>query len=59
MQSLTYIVGKDQRNLVGDIQNFKIDFKESKFNWVQARQYEDGMRQVFVTMKMKTTRRTI
>ncbi|MCT3309257.1 BppU family phage baseplate upper protein [Lactiplantibacillus pentosus] len=51
MQSLTYIIGKDQRNLVDDIQNFKIDFKDSNSNWVQARQYEDGMRQVFVTMK--------
>lgn len=51
MQSLTYVVGKDKRNLVDDIQNFKIDFKDSNYNWVQARQYEDGMRQVFVTMK--------
>ena len=50
MQSLTYVVGKDKRNLVDDIQNFKIDFKGSNYNWVQARQYEDGMRQVFVTM---------
>ncbi|WP_265478620.1 BppU family phage baseplate upper protein [Lactiplantibacillus plantarum] len=51
MQSLTYVIGKDKRNLVDDIQNFKIDFKDSNSNWVQARQYEDGMRQVFVTMK--------
>lgn len=51
MQSLTYVIGKDKRNLVDDIQNFKIDFNGSNYNWVQARQYEDGMRQVFVTMK--------
>ena len=51
MQSLTYVIGKDKRNLVDDIQNFKIDFKDSNYNWVQARQYEDGMRQVFVTIK--------
>ncbi|MBY8573247.1 phage baseplate upper protein [Lactiplantibacillus plantarum] len=51
MQSLTYVIGKDKRNLVDDIQNFKIDFDDSNSNWVQARQYEDGMRQVFVTMK--------
>ncbi|QAR36931.1 BppU family phage baseplate upper protein [Lactiplantibacillus plantarum] len=53
MQSLTYVIGKDKRNLVDDIQNFKIDFDDSNSNWVQARQYEDGMRQVFVTMKNK------
>lgn len=51
MQSLTYVIGKDKRNLVDDIQNFKIDFNGSDYNWIQARQYEDGMRQVFVTMK--------
>ncbi|KZU93866.1 phage baseplate upper protein [Lactiplantibacillus plantarum] len=51
MQSLTYVIGNDKRNLVDDIQNFKIDFEDSNFNWVQARQYEDGMRQVFVTIK--------
>ncbi|WP_157262304.1 BppU family phage baseplate upper protein [Lactiplantibacillus plantarum] len=51
MQSLTYVIGKDKRNLVDDIQNFKIDFEDSNLNWVQARQYEDGMRQVFVTIK--------
>ncbi|WP_087842759.1 phage baseplate upper protein [Lactiplantibacillus plantarum] len=51
MQSLTYVIGKDKRNLVDDIKNFKIDFEDSNLNWVQARQYEDGMRQVFVTIK--------
>lgn len=51
MQSLTYVIGNDKRNLVDDIQNFKIDFEDSNLNWVQARQYEDGMRQVFVTIK--------
>lgn len=51
MQSLTYVIGKDKRNLVDDIQNFKIDFNDSNSNWVQARQYEDGMRQVFVNVK--------
>ncbi|MGY5246513.1 CotH kinase family protein [Lactiplantibacillus plantarum] len=51
MQSLTYVIGKDKRNLVDDIQNFKIDFDDSNYNWVQARQYENVMRQVFVTVK--------
>ena len=51
MQTLTYIIGQDKRALVKDVQNFKIDFSGSNYNWVQARQYEDSMRQVFVTMK--------
>lgn len=51
MQTLTYTVGKDRRALVKDIQNFHIDFKSSEFNWVQARQYENAMRQVFVNVK--------
>lgn len=51
MQTLTYTIGKDRRTLVKDIQNFHIDFKSSEFNWVQARQYENAMRQVFVNVK--------
>ena len=38
MQTLTYVIGKDRRTLVKDVQNFHIDFKSSEFNWVQARQ---------------------
>lgn len=45
---LTYVIGSDKRDLVKDIQNFQIDFKSSNFNWLQARQYENSMRQVFV-----------
>lgn len=45
---LTYIVGEDRRDLVKDIKNFKIDFDKSNYKWVQARQYENSMRQVFV-----------
>lgn len=51
MQTLTYVIGKDRRTLVKDVQNFHIDFKSSEFNWVQARQYENAMRQVFVNVK--------
>lgn len=50
MQTLTYTIGKDRRALV-DVQDFHIDFKGSEFNWVQARQYENAMRQVFVNVK--------
>ncbi len=51
MQTLTYVIGKDRRALVSDVQDFHIDFEGSKFNWVQARQYENAMRQVFVNVK--------
>lgn len=51
MQTLTYVIGKDRRALVSDVQDFHIDFKGSEFNWVQARQYENAMRQVFVNVK--------
>lgn len=51
MQTLTYTIGKDRRALVKDVQNFHIDFKSSEFGWVQARQYENAMRQVFVNVK--------
>lgn len=51
MQTLTYMIGKDRRALVKDIQDFHIDFKSSESNWVQARQYENAMRQVFVNVK--------
>ena len=50
MQTLTYQIGRDKRALVKDVQNFKVDFNGSK-NWVQARQYEDGLRQVMVKVK--------
>lgn len=45
---MTFNIDEDKRNLVDDKQNFSIDFHDSKYNWVQARQYEDGMRQVEV-----------
>lgn len=51
MQTLTYTIGKDRRALVSDVQDFRIDFKGSESNWVQARQYENAMRQVFVNVK--------
>ncbi|QLL69797.1 BppU family phage baseplate upper protein [Lactobacillus sp. 3B(2020)] len=49
-QTLNYVLGTDRRALVEDVQNFRIDFSGTK-NWVQARQYEAGMRQVFVNIK--------
>lgn len=48
MEVMTFNIDKDRRNLVDDKQNFNIDFHDSKYNWLQARQYEDGMRQVEV-----------
>lgn len=49
---LTFTIGKDKRNLVDDITNFHIDNSASTNpQWLQARQNEDGMRQVFVTVK--------
>ena len=50
-QTLTYTIGADKRALVSDVQNFHIDFTSDNSNWVQARQYEDSMRQVFVDVK--------
>ena len=52
MQTLTYVIGNDRRALVDNVQNFTIDFNDAGIkNWVQARQYERGMRQVFVNIK--------
>lgn len=49
---LTFTIGKDKRNLVNDITDFHIDNSASTNpQWLQARQNEDGMRQVFVTVK--------
>lgn len=50
-QTLTYTIGADKRALVSDAQDFHIDFTSDNSNWVQARQYEDSMRQVFVNVK--------
>lgn len=51
MPTLTYRIGADRRAYVKDVQNFKIDFSDSNNNWVQARQYERGLRQVFVNVQ--------
>ncbi|MCS8573010.1 BppU family phage baseplate upper protein [Pediococcus pentosaceus] len=48
MEIMTFNIDKDRRNLVDDKQNFSIDFHDSKYNWLQARQYEESMRQVEV-----------
>lgn len=45
---MTFNIDKDRRNLIDDKQNFNIDFHDSKYNWLQARQYEESMRQVEV-----------
>lgn len=50
-QTLTYTIGADKRALVSDVQDFHIDFASDNSNWVQARQYERSMRQVFVNIK--------
>ncbi|MCM6817904.1 phage baseplate upper protein [Pediococcus pentosaceus] len=48
MEIMTFNIDEDRRNLVDDKQNFNIDFHDSKYNWLQARQYEESMRQVEV-----------
>lgn len=48
MEVMTFNIDNDRRNLVDDKQNFSIDFHDSKYNWLQARQYEESMRQVEV-----------
>ena len=50
-QTLTYVIGQDQRPHVDNVQDFKVNFDGSNTNWVQARQYERSMRQVFVNIK--------
>lgn len=50
-QTLTYTIGADKRALVSDVQDFHIDFASDNSNWVQARQYERSMRQVFVNIR--------
>jgi hypothetical protein len=48
MEIMTFNIDEDRRNLVDDKQNFSIDFHDSKYNWLKARQYEESMRQVEV-----------
>jgi hypothetical protein len=48
MEVMTFNIDEDRRNLVDDKQNFRIDFHDAKYNWIQARQYEESMRQVEV-----------
>lgn len=43
-------MGSDRRAHVDNIQDFKVDFNDDNHNWVQARQFERGMRQVFVNV---------
>lgn len=49
-QTLTYVMGGDRRAHVDNIQDFKVNFSDDNHNWVQARQFERGMRQVFVNV---------
>ena len=45
-------MGTDNRALVDNVQDFHIDWNEQRNdNWITARQWEDGMRQVFVNIK--------
>lgn len=50
-QTLTYVIGQGRRPHVDNVQDFKVNFDGSNTNWVQARQYERSMRQVFVNIK--------
>lgn len=47
MEILKFNIDQDRRNLVSDKQEFKVNFKNSP-NWIQAREYENQMRQVQV-----------
>lgn len=51
MEVMTFNVDKDRRNLTDDTQNFDIDFSDSKYSWLAARQYENQMRQVQLNMQ--------
>lgn len=45
-------MGADNRALVDNVKDFHIDWNEQRNdNWITARQWEDGMRQVFVNIK--------
>ncbi|EDX41661.1 BppU family phage baseplate upper protein [Limosilactobacillus reuteri] len=50
-QTLTYVIGQGRRPHVDNVQDFKVNFDGSNTNWVQARQYERSMRQVFVNIR--------
>lgn len=51
-QTLTYIIDADNRALVDDVQDFRIDWsRQRNDNWITARQWESGLRQVFVNVK--------
>lgn len=51
-QTLTYIIDADDRALVDDVQSFRIDWsRQRNDNWITARQWESGLRQVFVNVK--------
>lgn len=50
MEVLTFNVDADRRGLVKDVQDFNVDFNDSKYNWIQARQYENQMRQAQVNV---------
>lgn len=51
-QTLTYIIDADDRALVDDVQDFRIDWsRQRNDNWITARQWESGLRQVFVNVK--------
>lgn len=52
MQTLHYVIGADRRTVLKSAQNLTINFKDPGIkNWVQARQYENTMRQVFVEIE--------
>lgn len=51
MEKLIFHIDTDQRQLKGEMDDdvLSIDWSEdSKYNWIQARQYDSGMRQVIV-----------
>lgn len=51
MEVMTFNIDKDRRNLTDDTQNFDIDFSDSKYSWLAARQYENQMRQVQLNLQ--------
>ncbi len=50
METLTFHLDKDRRDIKGTLDSdvFNIDWTDNKYQWIEARQYDSGMRQVIV-----------
>lgn len=50
METLTFRLDKDSRPLKGALDDdvFTIDWTDNQYSWIEARQYDSGMRQTIV-----------